>query len=188
MQPAVTSIPSVAKQGVKVVGINAGQPMGSGLVTIANFTGAADTNIATAAASLPLSEWYSRTDSGTNGTSILLLRPGQYEVAMNIAMSTAARVQAGILRGSAAPPANPIFSNARILAAFDHLGAAAGSFHTVTITRVVDVADGDIDGNNNMIRFSYSNAAGAAPGAAIGSVLAENGYAITRGTHVQSLA
>lgn len=185
MQPPVTAIPSVAKQAVRVQGLNA-TPTGTGLVTIANFTGIADVNLATNAASLPLAEWITRTDSATNGTNLLLLRPGQYTVTQHVAMGTAVRIQAGILRGSAAPVANPLISlGARVLAAFDVLGAAAGSFHTVALTAQVDIADGDIDGNNNMIRFMYSNGAGAAP---VGLVLAENGYTITRGLHVQSLA
>lgn len=188
MQPPISSIASVQKAGVRVAGISAGQPMGSVNVTIANFTGTADTNMNTTGL-IPLSTWYSRTDSNTLGSQILLLRPAAYTVMMHVAMSTAARVQAGILRGSAAAPANPILSaGLRILAAFDHLGAAAGSFHTCTLTANFLLANADIDGNQNMVRFMYSNAAGAAPGAGIGSVLGENGFTITKDSQLQSVA
>ncbi len=183
--PEQVNIPSVAKQGVRVAGLDAATPTGTGSVTIGDFTAAADTNLATNAASLPLSEWYARTDSQVNGTTVTFTKPGQYTVQMHVAMGTAVRIQAGILRGNAAPPANPLLSaGVRILAAFDVLGAAAGSFHTVTLTAILDVADADIDGNNNTIRFQYSNGAGAAP---VGLIVAENGYTITRGLAVQSL-
>lgn len=185
MEASSNSRVSLAKQGVRVVGLEAATPTGTALVTIADFTGAADVNLATNAGSLPLAEWVTRTDSAANGTSLLFTRPGQYHIAFHVANAGATRLQAGILRGSAAPPANPILSlGVRVLATFDVLGAAAGSFDTSTLLATIDVADADIDGNNNMVRFQVSNAAGAAP---TGLVVAECGYTIIRGPQVNSL-
>lgn len=177
--------PNISKQGVRGVVLDA-TPTGSALVTIADFTGAPDVNIATNAAALPLTEWIARSDSQTNGTSWLLLRPGEYEVQFNVANAGATRLQAGILRGNAAPPANPIWSaGIRILAAYDVLGAAAGSFDTVTLRAKVKIASGDIDGNNNMVRLMLSNAAGAAP---TGLVVAECGWSVQKSAPISSLA
>jgi hypothetical protein len=175
--------PAVAKQGVRGAGLDA-TPTGSVNVTIADFTGAADVALATSPL-LPVADWITRTDSQTLGSSWVISKPGLYLVKFIVAATGANRVQAGILRGSQAAPANPVWSEARILGCSDYLQAAA-QFDTKTITAELYIANGDIDADNNVIRFMLTNAAGAAAPTA-GLVLASCGFSFSKGVPVHSL-
>lgn len=184
MIPETSQYPSIPKQAVRVDPADAATPVGTAIFVL-DFTGGTDRNLATNAGNLPLSEWYTRTDSQTNGTTFTLLRPGKYTLTAHMGQTGAVRNVTGWIRGSAAPPANPILANGvRVLTTNDFLGVAATAL-SYTTTCEVDIADGDIDGNNNTFRFMVSNGAGAT---GTGLVNTECGVTITKGQHVQSLA
>lgn len=188
--PAFPAWPNLQKRGLRIVGLDA-TPTGSTDVTIADFTGATSVNIARNAALFPITEWVTRADSQTAGLVLTLLRPGWYTIRFTVAATAANRVNAGILIGGAAPPANPVLDTAsppRVLATSDYLGAA-GEFSTKTIFADFFLADADIDGTGvfNVVRFMLSNAAGlAAPTA--GLVLAQCGVEVHWGPILQSAA
>lgn len=177
------AVPNLAKQAVRIATADAASPVGTAQFRL-DFTGAADTNLATNAASLPLSEWYARTDSQTNGTVFTLLRPGKYTLKFTFGQTGAVRNTVGWVRGSAALPANPIVAGGvRVLSAHDFTGVAATPL-TYTVSVDVIIADGDIDGNNNTFQVMVTNGAGAT---GTGLVNTECEVTITRGHHVQSL-
>lgn len=175
----------VKKQVVKVEGL-AAVPTGTADVQVAVFAGA-DVNEAVNAASLPLAEWYSRTDVLATGTLIRILRPGIFAVTFVVACSGANRIQFGILRGSAAPPVDPEWSDNDIVASGDYFGVA-GELKTYTITAQLVITVGDVESlARNQLRFMIGNGAGAAPAAA-GLVLASCGYRIAKIGNVQSVS
>jgi hypothetical protein len=184
MRSDIQPNPPTMKQGVRVAPADAATPVGTAQFRL-DMTGAVDVNMATAAAALPLSEWLLRTDSQANGTFWTFLRPGVYKVLVHFSQTGAVRNSVGVVRGSAALPANPtLATGARVLSNNSFLGVAAQAL-TYTHEVEVVVADQDLDGNNNTIQVQVTDGAGAT---GAGLVNTECGVTIWKEQHVQSLA